>query len=158
MGVDFNHQDEQNRTPLHYAVQYYGVDFVKWLCESGANWKTADISGQYPITEAAEKGDPPVVKYFIENRPATRELKNKAGQNALAIAKACRYNRIVQLLDPGNKDYRVKEDEEDPTIAPPKYTLQQLLRASENGQVPIIKEFVDQRYRSLATKLINVGK
>ncbi|CAF3738531.1 unnamed protein product [Rotaria sordida] len=174
MGIDFNHQDEQKRTPLHYAVQYHGVNIVKWLCESGADWKVADIHGQYPITEAAEKGKSvsflslrlylcikesshrcalPVVKYFIENRPASKDLKNKAGQNALAIAKACRYNRIVQLLDPGNKDFPVKDDEdEDITIAPPKYTLQQLLRASEHGQVPIIKEFVDQRYRSLAIK------
>ncbi|CAF4320193.1 unnamed protein product, partial [Rotaria sordida] len=56
MGIDFNHQDEQKRTPLHYAVQYHGVNIVKWLCESGADWKVADIHGQYPITEAAEKG------------------------------------------------------------------------------------------------------
>ncbi|CAF1144913.1 unnamed protein product [Rotaria magnacalcarata] len=158
MGADTNHADEYQRTPLHYAVQYHDVDFVKWLCESGAHWKVADVNGQYPITEATEKGDLPVVKYFVENRPATKELKNKAGQNALAIAKSCRYNRIVQLLDPGNPDYPVKDDEEDEKLAQPKYNLEQLIRAVENGQVSIVKEFIDQRYPKMAMKIDHCGQ
>ncbi|CAF0735650.1 unnamed protein product [Adineta steineri] len=154
MGVEFDHRDEQKRTPLHYAVQYHGVDIVQWLCESGADWKVADIHGQYPITEAVEKGAFPVVKYFVENWPASKDLKNKAGQNALAIAKACRYNRIVRLLDPDSKVFLPEDGEdEDSTITSPKYTLEQLLSAAAKGQDSIIKEFVEQRYRSLATKL-----
>ena len=56
LGVDFNHEDEQKRIALHYAVQYHGIDLVKWLCECGSSPMTADINGDYPIILATEKG------------------------------------------------------------------------------------------------------
>jgi ankyrin repeat protein len=56
LGADFNYQDEQKRSALHYAVQYHGIDLVTWLCECGSAPTTADINGDYPISEATEKG------------------------------------------------------------------------------------------------------
>ena len=57
LGADFNCQDEQKRTPLHYAVQYYGIDLVSWLCTCHSNPSICDINGDYPIMQAVEKGN-----------------------------------------------------------------------------------------------------
>jgi ankyrin repeat protein len=56
LGVDFNHYDEQKRTALHYAVQHHGIELVSWLCVRGSTPTLADVNGNYPITEATEKG------------------------------------------------------------------------------------------------------
>ena len=56
LGADFNYQDEQKRTPLHYAVQRHGFELVKWLCDRGSTPTISDINGNYPIMEAAGKG------------------------------------------------------------------------------------------------------
>ena len=56
LGVNFNYQDEQKRTALHYAVQYHDIDLVKWLCDCGSSPMIADINGDYPIIQAVEKG------------------------------------------------------------------------------------------------------
>ena len=56
LGADFNAQDENNRTALHYAVKDHGVDLVEWLCQF-SNPAVADINGDYPITLAVEKGN-----------------------------------------------------------------------------------------------------
>jgi ankyrin repeat protein len=56
LGADFNYHDEQNRTALHYAVQYHGIELVSWLCVRGSTPTLADINGNYPMTEATEKG------------------------------------------------------------------------------------------------------
>ena len=55
-GVDFNYQDEQKRTALHYAVQYNGIDLVKWLCDRRSLPMSADVNGDYPIILATQKG------------------------------------------------------------------------------------------------------
>jgi ankyrin repeat protein len=56
LGVDFNYQDEQKRTALHYAVQYHDIDLVTWLCDRRSLPMSADINGDYPIILAAQKG------------------------------------------------------------------------------------------------------
>ena len=62
LGADFNYQDGQKRTALHYAVQYYGIELVSWLCLRGSTPTMADINDNYAITEAAEKG---IFSWFI---------------------------------------------------------------------------------------------
>jgi ankyrin repeat protein len=57
LGADFNYQDKQKRTALHYAVQYHGVDLVNWLCECGSTPTICDINGDYPLIQATEKGN-----------------------------------------------------------------------------------------------------
>ena len=57
LGPDFNYQDERKRTALHHAVQHHGIELVQWLCASGSMPTFADINGNYPITEASEKGN-----------------------------------------------------------------------------------------------------
>lgn len=57
LGAEFNCQDAQERTALHYAVQYHGVDLIAWLCECGSVPTICDINGDYPIIQATEKGN-----------------------------------------------------------------------------------------------------
>ncbi|CAF3141116.1 unnamed protein product [Rotaria socialis] len=57
LGADFNYQDEQRRTALHYAVQYHGIELVTWLCECGSVPTMSDINNDYPIILATEKGN-----------------------------------------------------------------------------------------------------
>ncbi|CAF1411813.1 unnamed protein product [Rotaria sordida] len=143
----FNCTDDEERTPLHYAVQYHGVDLVKWLCDRGSDPMKADQHGNYPITLATEKGDYAVVEYFITAHGATRTLQNRRGQDALAIARNKNYGEIIQLFDPSFKiDVKRKK------ILPPKYTNERLDRAAKNGEVLIIQEFIDQEYASLKDK------
>ena len=63
LGAEFNYQDEQKRTALHYAVQYHGVDLVNWLCECGSAPTICDINGDYPIIQATEKGNRRVAQF-----------------------------------------------------------------------------------------------
>ncbi|CAF4701583.1 unnamed protein product, partial [Rotaria socialis] len=55
LGANVNYQDEQGRMALHYAVQYHGIELVKWLCEYNCSPNLADIYGDYPIIQATMK-------------------------------------------------------------------------------------------------------
>ncbi|UJR18742.1 hypothetical protein I4U23_005648 [Adineta vaga] len=148
-GVDFNYQDEQKRTALHYAVQYHGIDLVKWLCDRRSLPMSADVNGDYPIILATQKGDYPVVEFFILKYPATRTQTNQAGLTALQIAQQHRYGRIVQLIETGKP---VISSDDDKKPQGPKYTLSRLRQAVRKSQIDIIREFREETYDSLDEK------
>ncbi|CAF4957170.1 unnamed protein product, partial [Rotaria sp. Silwood1] len=162
LGANFNYQDEQKRTPLHYAIQHHGIDLVQWLCDRGSTPITADINGDYPITLAVEKGDFAVVELFAKKYPATKNQTNKAGITALQIAQHLGFKRIAQLL---LSDSILFEEPSIPNI-PTKSThdYKTLIEASKNGHIKIIKEFCEERYESkedkkkVCSKLIQVSK
>jgi hypothetical protein len=104
---------------------------------------------------AAEKGDYAVIEYFINEHGATKQLKNRQGLDVLAIAKKRRFNEIVQLLDPGNKQFKVTKG---PKIVKPKYPNERLDRAVKHGETQIVKEFIDQEYQSLKEKTEQCGR
>ncbi|CAF4287737.1 unnamed protein product [Rotaria sp. Silwood2] len=164
LGADFNYRDEQQRTPLHYAVQYHGIDLAAWLCECGSVPTICDINGDYPIMQAAEKGsDYAVVELFVTKYPATKKQMNKSGMTALQIAQKLKFNRIVQLIEAGSgvpeyeKDHEVKANR-------PNHDEETLIQAARNGHIKIIREFIAQRYESkdekkkLCQKLIEAAK
>ncbi|UJR18190.1 hypothetical protein I4U23_005091 [Adineta vaga] len=153
LGADFNHKDEQHRTPLHYAVQYHGSELVTWLCECGSAPTVCDINGDYPITQATEKGDYAVVELFVTKYPATKRQMNKSGMTALQIAQKLKFHRIVQLIETGK---RVPESQDGSATksSGPKYDEETLIQAVRNGHIKIIREFIAERYESKENKKI----
>ncbi|CAF1342571.1 unnamed protein product [Adineta steineri] len=161
LGVDFNYQDEQKRTALHYAVQYHGIDLVTWLCDRRSIPMSADVNGDYPIMLATQKGDYPVVELFILRYPATRKQTNQSGSTALQIAEKLDYQRIKQLIETGKPVFS-PDDNKQPQG--PKYTSERLREAAQKGQVAIIREFREDRYdsrdekRQLCYQLLKVAE
>ncbi|CAF3833000.1 unnamed protein product [Adineta steineri] len=161
LGADFNYRDEQQRTPLHYAVQYHGIDLVAWLCECGSAPTICDVNGDFPIIQAVEKGDYAVVELFVLKYPATRKQMNKAGMTALQTAQKLKFNRIAQLIETGKG---VPESENDEKTDGPLHDETTLIQAARNGHIKIIREFITQRYESkeekkqLCSKLIQVAR
>ncbi|CAF1073909.1 unnamed protein product [Adineta ricciae] len=145
LGVDFNYKDEQKRTALHYAVQYHGIDLVRWLCDRRSLPTSADINGDYPIILATQKGDYPVVELFVLKYPATKKQTNQNGLTALQIAKKLNYKRIVELIETGKPVFAPDDDKQSQG---PKYTPERLQEAAQKGQVAIIQEFREERYDS----------
>ncbi|CAF1209572.1 unnamed protein product [Didymodactylos carnosus] len=90
------------------------------------------------------------VQFLLKDYPVTKKQKNKAGDDALAIARKQNYKRLVQLLE-GKPIDPIDADDADPPTKP-KYEPQQLIRAAGNGQMQIVKEFVQQRYLNIDEK------
>ncbi|CAF2506662.1 unnamed protein product [Rotaria sp. Silwood2] len=163
LGAEFNYQDEQKRTALHYAVQYHSVDLVTWLCECGSTPTICDINGDYPIIQATEKGDYAMVELFVTKYPATKRQTNKAGLTALQIAQKLKFARIAELIETG-KAVPQSSKHPDENNNKPKYDYETLAQAACNGHVKIIQEFIDERYESkeekrrLCYELIQVAK
>ena len=92
-----------------------------------------------------------MVEFFVINYPATKRQTNKAGLTALQIAQQHKFTCIAQLMetetltpDP-SKNREGNSDEL-------KHDHQALVRASRDGHVRIIQEFIDQRYASRERK------
>lgn len=161
LGVNFNYQDEQKRTPLYYAIECHNVELVKWLCECGCSPTSVepDINGDYPITLATEKGNYSIVEFFVLNYAATRTQVNGAGLTALQIAEKLKYKRIAELIITGNYRPPAITDTE-----PPKLSYEVLKNAAENGPIETIKEFIKEQYDSsdekgeICLELIHIAK
>ncbi|CAF1086509.1 unnamed protein product [Adineta steineri] len=163
LGADFNCIDIQERTPLHYAVEYHTKDLVSWLCERGSDPMIHDGNGDYPITLAAEKGDFAIVEFLATKYPATKQKKNRAGATALHIAQKQGFKRIAQVLQLNEASDNSKSiDLKITTI--PKHSRQVLVGACENGRAKIIQEFCIECYesreekRQLCCELIEIAK
>jgi ankyrin repeat protein len=100
LGAEVGAVDETGNTLVHTAVQFQGVDTVKWLTERGAPLNVPNEAGEYAITAATLKGDAASVELIIKTNAGTKALKNSAGKTALDLAKEARYNKLVQLMDP----------------------------------------------------------
>ncbi|CAF3340054.1 unnamed protein product [Rotaria socialis] len=139
LGANVNYQDEQGRMALHYAVQYHGIELVKWLCEYNCSPNLADIYGDYPIIQATMKGDYAVVELFVTQYPATKQ-QTKTGRSVPA---------------PNDSSSESKE---------PVHSYEVLVEASRNGRIKILQEFCQQRYKSIEQKkqiceqLIDIAK
>lgn len=105
-------------------------------------------------------GDHSLVKFFMTNYPATKELKNKEGLTPLQIAQKRKFTRIAKLIETGEDIPETTEDEK-PQI---KHDPETLKEAARNGRAQIIQEFIDQRYesreekRKLCFELLQIAK
>ena len=150
LGAELNAVDEAWNTLVHTAVAFQGLDAVKWLIERGAPLNVPNAAGEYAITAATLKGDAASVEYIVKANAGTKALKNGAGKTALDLAKEARFNKLVQLMDPGNKDYPVTAD--DDVSQEPSQEYEELIRAAGYGQLDAVKIFIEEKYASLARK------
>jgi ankyrin repeat protein len=76
------------------------LEVVKYLVEKGANVNAAKPDGNTPLMIVSKMGHLEIVKFFVENKkdPANIELKNKTGNNALAIAEEAKKQNVVDYL------------------------------------------------------------
>ncbi|CAF3366171.1 unnamed protein product [Rotaria sp. Silwood1] len=145
LGADFNYQDEQKHTALHYAVQYHDVNLVTWLCECGSTPTICDINGDYPIIQATEKGDYAIVKFFVTKYPTTKTQTNRSGLTALEIARKLKFTRIAELIETGED---VPESSKDDTKDnKPKHDYETLVQAASKSNERLTK--IDQQLTQL---------
>jgi hypothetical protein len=104
-----------------------------------------------------------VVKLFVTKYPATKRQTNKAGLTALQIAQKLKFARITELIETGKAASELPTDQEE-KVDESKHDYETLLKASRDGHIKIIQEFIDQRYeskeykRQLCSELIQVAK
>ena len=105
-------------------------------------------------------GDYATVEYFVTKYPATRRQTNKAGSTALQIAQKLKFTRIAQLIETGKPVPEIVKDDENK----PKHDFETLAKASRDGSIKIIQEFIAQRYeskeekRKICYRLIQIAK
>ena len=83
---DINVQDNKQRTPLHYAVQYNNVDVVKLLISKGADVRAVDKEKRTLLHYAARNTDVDVVKMIINTSGADVKAVDKNKWTPLHIA------------------------------------------------------------------------
>jgi hypothetical protein len=96
-------------------------------------------------------GDYAVVELFATKYPATKQQKNKAGLTALQIAEKQGFKRIAYVLETGNPAPESIGNSDSKSDGP-KHTKEALIHAATNGHLKIIKEFIDDRYKSRDNK------
>ncbi len=64
--ADVNSEDEEGRTPLHYAAMYGSLGAVKLLIQNGADINACDGDGKTPLDEAFEQRYWDIVDYISE--------------------------------------------------------------------------------------------
>lgn len=109
-GADINTRQEQGARPLHAAVVNEKNDMVTFLLENGADVNAKNNVGDTPLMMVAlETGSPETALILIEAYKADVTAKDKAGFDALDIAKyqlekakddaaKKRYEELVKLL------------------------------------------------------------
>lgn len=98
-GAKIEARDNEMKTPLHIAVISWARENAKLLIGSKANINAQDNKGNTPLHHAVEKSDyyESMVRYLLE-KGADKTIKNKKGQTPLDIAKAGKFQKLIQLL------------------------------------------------------------
>ena len=148
---DFNAVDDQGRNCVHLAAAYGSKDLLQWLSERGARFDLAATSGELPLHAAVKRGDYAIVEFVLNKNPALKELADGEGRTALDIAKQHSYEAIVKFLG-GDSAQDQSGESGKLGYQPPKYTLAALIKAVELAQMPIVNEFIAERYSSLKEK------
>ena len=78
-------EDEDGKTPLHWAAYRGHLPVVEYLCEHGADKEARDAYGMTPLHFAACSGYLPVVQYLCE-QGADMDARGQRGQTPLLMA------------------------------------------------------------------------
>ena len=66
MHVDINKLDNDEKTPLHYAIECGNLQFVKFLCDNGANLNYVDRNHQNYLHISVKSFSIAIIQYFVE--------------------------------------------------------------------------------------------
>ncbi|KAE9577642.1 hypothetical protein CGMCC3_g6125 [Colletotrichum fructicola] len=99
--VDINARDDDEFTPLFYAVMGGKADFISWLLsvdEVEADLKSSKFKSYTPVHIAAMMGNVVGILPFIESDKADLDIEDSWGQTPLEKAARGGYVEIVKAL------------------------------------------------------------
>jgi ankyrin repeat protein len=99
-GANIHAQDCMNQTALRSACIKKNFKIADYLIKKGLDVNAQDIHGETALMDVCYWGDYyiDVVKFLLENG-ADITIKNKAGKDALTIAKERGHSKIIKLLE-----------------------------------------------------------
>jgi ankyrin repeat protein len=83
-GTNVNSQDKNNRTPLHFALQFGHLDTARLLLDHGADANAVDSNHVTPIHLASQHGYLEIVKLLLL-RGANHDSRDKEARTALHL-------------------------------------------------------------------------
>ncbi|MCI0501017.1 MAG: ankyrin repeat domain-containing protein, partial [Epsilonproteobacteria bacterium] len=95
--LDVNDIDNQNLTPLHYAILAEKTDSIKTLKSKGANIKFIDQLGQAYIHHAAKTGNIEIVK-LLNSYGLSFDTKDIGGKTPLYYAAEYGHTKLIEFL------------------------------------------------------------
>lgn len=81
LGENPNHQDQEDKTPLHYAAIKGNVEIAQILLEAGADPNAKDPLDYTPLHFASQYGHPEIIQLFAEynNNLLTKDEEKRSG-------------------------------------------------------------------------------
>jgi ankyrin repeat protein len=135
LGANVNWQDEDNfnRTPLHVAAEWGSVEIARMLIEAGADVNVQDTWGnKTPLHDAARTGRVEVAQMLID-AGADLDLQDEHGRTPLHVVAIYGNVEIARMLIDAGADVNMQDiDFETP-----------LHRAARYGRVEIARVLID---------------
>jgi len=120
----------QGETPLMLAAAYGAVSLGKRLIEKGSDIESRDFIGRTPLMHAAANGSLDSVHLLLD-AGADRNARDDKGRSPLQWASSLRPEIAELLLGKG--------------LQPPQVAREALLKAAIDGNVPMIRNLLDQQ-------------
>lgn len=97
-GCDLSATNDEGDNALTIACFWKRLEVAKILCEKGMNINHQNRKGETPLYLSSDRNSLDLVKYLI-SRGADMKIESKKGYTPFDIARACRFNDIVDFLE-----------------------------------------------------------
>ncbi|KAK6919047.1 Ankyrin repeat, partial [Dillenia turbinata] len=109
----FRLKDEENQTPLHWAVREGYLEGIHFMLEqSTVDVYEVDKSGSCPLHLASSEGHADIVQELLKYCPEAKELLNGQGQNILHVAAMRGRFNVVEYLLKGQDHVKLINDKD----------------------------------------------